>query len=163
MKKRQDHARQDHPLEAAGAFATYLRIGIIGLLVLIQLALMWAITYFLRTNAAFLYIFFDIVALFTVVSLINRHDSSAYRIAWLVIVLTIPIFGLLLYFAWGRVDFNKKEKGAFKESFMLGFSLLPQAKPMPGRAGKTAIPCTTARPRATSPAGRNISSSWNGT
>ena len=126
MKKQQDHARQDHPLAAAGAFATYLRIGIIGLLVLIQLALMWAITYFLRTSAAFLYIFFDIVALFTVVSLINRHDSSAYRIAWLVIVLTIPIFGLLLYFAWGRVDFNKKEKGAFKESFMLGFSLLPQ-------------------------------------
>ncbi len=113
-------------MEAAGAFATYLRIGTIALLVLIQLALMWAVTFFLKTNAAFLYILFDIVALLTVVSLINRHDSSAYRIAWLVIVLTIPIFGLLLYLAWGRVDFNKKEKGAIKESFTLGFSMLPQ-------------------------------------
>ncbi|HIW74837.1 MAG TPA: cardiolipin synthase [Firmicutes bacterium] len=126
MKKSQDHARQDHPMEAAGAFATYLRIGIIALLILIQLGMMWAITYFLKTNVAFLYIFFDAVALITVISLINRHDSSAYRIAWLVIVLTIPVFGLLLYFAWGRVDFNKKERGAFKASFTLGFSLLPQ-------------------------------------
>ena len=110
-KRKHDHARQEHPLEAAGSFATYLRIGIIGLLVLLQLGLLWLISYFLRTNAAYLYIFFDVVALLTVVSLINRHDSSAYRIAWLIIVLAIPVFGLLLYFAWGRVDFNKKERG----------------------------------------------------
>lgn len=111
-KRKHDHARQEHPLEAAGSFATYLRIGIIGLLVLLQLGLLWLISYFLRTNAAYLYIFFDVVALLTVVSLINRHDSSAYRIAWLIIVLAIPVFGLLLYFAWGRVDFNKKERGS---------------------------------------------------
>lgn len=126
MKKKPDHARQDHPLEAAGALATYLRIGIIALMVLVQLALMWVVTYFLRTSAAFIYVLFDIVALFTVVSLVNKHDSSAYRIAWLVIVLTIPIFGLLLYFAWGRIDFSKKERGAVKESFAAGFAHLQQ-------------------------------------
>ena len=126
IKRKQDHARQEHPLEAAGSFATYLRLGIIGLLVILQLVALWLISYFLRTNAAYLYIFFDVVALLTVVSLINRHDSSAYRIAWLVIVLAIPVFGLLLYFAWGRVDFNKKERGAIQKSFTDGFANLPQ-------------------------------------
>lgn len=125
-KKTHDHASQEHPLEAAGSFATYLRIGIIALLVLFQLAMMWLVTYLLKVNAAILYMAIDVVALFAVFSLINRHDSSAYRIAWIVIVLTIPIFGLFLYLAWGRVDFNKRERGAIQKSFTAGFANLTQ-------------------------------------
>ena len=95
--------------------------GIIALAILLQLGIMMFTTYFLRANAAPLYVALDILAMVTVFSLINRHDSSAYRLAWIVVVLMTPIVGMALYWLWGRVDFNKKEKGALNTAFENGF------------------------------------------
>lgn len=113
------------PIEKYRSFATYFRIATIGLLVFIQLFLFWEIGAYLKANAALLYVLFDIAALITAFSLINRHDSSSYRIAWIVVILLLPIFGMLLYFAWGQVDFNKKEGGRIRQSFAAGFKNLP--------------------------------------
>lgn len=113
------------PMEKLHSFATYFRVGTIGLLVFIQVFLFWAVSAYLKTSVALLYVLFDIAALITVFSMINRHDSSAYRIAWIVIILILPIFGLLLYSTWGQVNFNKKEGGRIRQSFAAGFKNLP--------------------------------------
>lgn len=123
MAKKRKHVMQGH--DKSSALTTYLRIGIIALAILIQLFLMMVITYFLRTKAAPVYVAFDLIAAATVFTLINKHDSSTYRMAWIVLVLFTPVLGLLLYWAWGRVDFNKKEKGVLSASFENGFALLP--------------------------------------
>lgn len=44
-------------------------------------------------------------------------------------VLMTPIVGMALYWLWGRVDFNKKEKGALNTAFENGFMKLPVNKP----------------------------------
>lgn len=106
------------------ALTTYLRIGIIAVAILFQLALLMVLSYFLKRGAAPLYIAMDILAMITVFSLINRHDSSTYRMAWIMIVLITPFVGMCLYWAWGRVDFNKREKGALNTAFENGFSKL---------------------------------------
>lgn len=124
-KKRHSRGSNHQFSDCFRSFATYFRMGTIWLLILIQLALFWVISSYLKTNVALLYVLFDITALITVFSMINRHDSSAYRIAWIVIILILPIFGLLLYSTWGKVDFNKKEGGRIKQSYAAGFKNLP--------------------------------------
>lgn len=119
--------------DKSGALTTCLRIGVIAVAVLIQLLIMMVITYFLRTKAAPVYVAFDLVGIVTVFSLINKHDSSTYRMAWIVLVLITPILGLLLYWAWGRVDFNKKERGVLGAAFENGFAELPANKPLMDR------------------------------
>lgn len=108
-----------------GAMGTIVRLSIVGLVVLFQLLLMMLLTGGLKMLAAPVYIVLDIAAALVVCVLINKHDSSAYRIAWIVVILTVPIFGLLLYLAWGRVDFNKQERGGMEKAFTRGFASLP--------------------------------------
>lgn len=110
------------------AYATYVRIGIIGLGVLLQLGLLAVITYFLEAYGAVLYLLMDVAGLVAVFCLVNRHDSSAYRIAWIIVILVAPVFGLLLYLAWGRVDFNRRERGRLRKAFDRGFDRLPQGE-----------------------------------
>ena len=115
MSKKKEKQNTTH--DRNSALTTYIRIGIIALAILLQLGIMMFTTYFLRANAAPLYVALDILAMVTVFSLINRHDSSAYRLAWIVVVLMTPIVGMALYWLWGRVDFNKKDKGALNTAF----------------------------------------------
>ena len=110
------------------AYATYVRIGIIGLGVLLQLGWLAVITYFLEAYGAVLYLLMDVAGLVAVFCLVNRHDSSAYRIAWIIVILVAPVFGLLLYLAWGRVDFNRRERGRLRKAFDRGFDRLPQGE-----------------------------------
>lgn len=79
MSKKKEKQNTTH--DRNSALTTYIRIGIIALAILLQLGIMMFTTYFLRANAAPLYVALDILAMVTVFSLINRHDSSAYRLA----------------------------------------------------------------------------------
>lgn len=110
------------------AYATYGRIGIIGVGVLLQLGLLGLVTYYLQAYTAALYLLMDVAGLVTVFCLINRHDSSAYRLAWIIVILVAPVFGLLLYFAWGRVDFNRRERGRLQKAFDRGFAQLSEGR-----------------------------------
>jgi cardiolipin synthase len=110
-----------------GAYETYLRIAVIAVAVLFQLGLLLLINYFLQATSVVLYLILDLLAVITVFSLINKHDSSAYRIAWIVVILFTPVFGLLLYGVWGNVDMNKREHGRLDRSFDNGFAHLDAA------------------------------------
>ena len=114
------------PLDWHGTLGTWVRVILVALAILFQLVLLMLMTTFLRMYAAPVYVILDVLAIVTVFTLINRHDSSAYRLAWVVFVLITPIFGMFLYWAWGRVDFNKKEKGAMDAAFKTGFARLSQ-------------------------------------
>ncbi len=93
------------------AYATYVRIGIIGVGVLLQLGLLGLVTYYLQAYTAALYLLMDVAGLVTVFCLINRHDSSAYRMAWIIVILVAPVFGLLLYFLPGAGRFQPPGTG----------------------------------------------------
>ena len=93
------------------AYATYVRIGIIGVGVLLQLGLLGLVTYYLQAYTAALYLLMDVAGLVTVFCLINRHDSSAYRMAWIIVILVAPVFGLLLYFCLGAGRFQPPGTG----------------------------------------------------
>lgn len=111
--------------DGRGALVAYIRIGFIGLAVVVQVLFTLLVERFVRTYAAPIYLLVDILALIVVIYFVNRQTSSAMRIAWIVFILIAPFLGVCLYYAWGRVDFNRSERGKFKESMDEGFSHIP--------------------------------------
>ena len=67
MSKKKEKQNTTH--DRNSALTTYIRIGIIALAILLQLGIMMFTTYFLRANAAPLYVALDILAMVTVFSL----------------------------------------------------------------------------------------------
>jgi cardiolipin synthase len=47
---------------------------------------------------------FSITSVIMVFWLINRQENTAYKIMWLLIILTLPLFGILLYWCFGKRD-----------------------------------------------------------
>lgn len=110
--------------DRVGSMGTILRIAVVAVALLLQITLLLILTRYLRMYATPIYLAFDVLAVLTVLTLINKHDSPAYRMMWIILLLVAPIFGICLYWAWGRVDFNKREKGNMKAAFDDGFALL---------------------------------------
>ncbi len=124
VSQRAQHPHTKH--DSNGTLGTVLRIGVIALCIVGQVGLLLALVLLLSKYAVILYSALSVISILTVFKLVNRHGSSAFRLAWVVILLVVPILGVLLYWAWGRVDFNRMEKGMLNKAFDKGFSLLPE-------------------------------------
>ena len=85
------------------------RIFIVGVLLLIQLLILVLIVSKFEEYSWYFYIFFYIIGILVFLKIINGNANPSYKIAWIVPVLTIPIFGTLIYVIFGN-KINKKEK-----------------------------------------------------
>lgn len=74
-----------------------------------MLVLAFAVTVFLRHFAVF-YLFYVIVAVIAVLKIISSRYEAAYKIAWIVPVLTVPVFGGLMYLLYGGNKLSKRDK-----------------------------------------------------
>ncbi|MEG0805234.1 MAG: cardiolipin synthase [Lachnospiraceae bacterium] len=52
----------------------------------------------------------SIIALFVVLLIVNNQDNPSYKLAWSVIILFLPVFGLTIYFLFGRSKITKKRR-----------------------------------------------------
>lgn len=85
------------------------RIFIVGVLLLIQLLILVLIVSKFEEYGWYFYISFYIIGILAFLKIINGNANPSYKIAWIVPVLTIPIFGTLIYVIFGN-KINKKEK-----------------------------------------------------
>jgi len=82
--------------------AGILRIAVVALAVLSQLVLLALLVLLLKQNSVYIYLFLQFVSLVEVCVLVVRNKLSSYTLAWLIIILILPVFGFLLYIFWGR-------------------------------------------------------------
>lgn len=87
-----------------------LRVAVAVVAVLLQLLLLFGLTQLLHRDAAYLYLFIEMVGIVTGVVLLNKQEVPAYRMAWILVVVLLPVFGLLLYLLWGR-GFGSDHRG----------------------------------------------------
>ena len=80
-----------------------------------QLLLFLWLTSTLMNSGTYLYSAVQIVALFTILKLVNRHESPSYKIAWILVVFLLPVFGLILYLLWGRANHRHFLKRQYDE------------------------------------------------
>jgi cardiolipin synthase len=85
-----------------------LRVALVGILVLIQLLLIFLLTYWLSDSTIYIYMFIEIASIFITIALVNDNRSPSYKISWICIVLVLPATGHIMYALWGKRDSKKK-------------------------------------------------------
>ena len=83
---------------------------IIGILILLQLAVLFAIIFRFQEYFVYFYATYLLVSAAVIVKIVNSRSNPAYKIAWLIPIMMIPIFGTVIYLVFGRVRFTKQDK-----------------------------------------------------
>ena len=86
------------------------RVVIIGLLILIQIAILGISIWKLSESFVYLYVFFIVLSILVVIYIISSTDNPSYKLAWAIPVLSFPIFGGLFYLLFGGKKLSKKIK-----------------------------------------------------
>ena len=82
-------------------FAMPIRITISALLVIIQLVMLFSVIYGVNGKSVFVYVLTMILGIFTVIFIINRRGNPDHKIAWIIFILVLPVFGISSYILWG--------------------------------------------------------------
>lgn len=85
-----------------------LRLVLVALLLLLQIAIVVALTQVLRQKAYIAYAVMEIVAVFCVARIYIRPGSSSYKPGWIILIMLVPVVGLILYFLWNGNQVKKK-------------------------------------------------------
>jgi len=83
--------------------AGILRVVLASLILLAQLLLLFLLVINLKQMFVYAYFILEAIGLVEVLVLIDKNRGSSYTIAWIVTILVLPVFGVLLYFLWGKV------------------------------------------------------------
>ena len=90
-------------------FVTH-RIFIVGVLLVFQLFILVLALHKFEEYGLYCYILFFVLAILVLLKIINGNANPNYKIAWIIPVLTIPIFGTLMYLIFGNKLNNKDKK-----------------------------------------------------
>ena len=77
------------------------RVVVVGLIILVQIV--WGISLLTKLTeySRELNIFLTVISLITVLYIINKDDNPAYKLAWIIPILSFPLFGGILYLLFG--------------------------------------------------------------
>ncbi len=85
--------------------------------VAVAIQVMWLVALFLRMNKYSVAINFvcEIGALVLVLRIYGKHQNSAFKMPWMILLLTFPLFGLCLYLLIGHKNVTKRMRLRFEE------------------------------------------------
>lgn len=89
-------------------FSGLLRGLIVALLILLQLAMIIALSLWLTSYTVYIYVIIEIASIIIMVGLVNENKSPSYKIGWICIILVLPLTGHIMYLLWGSADSSKK-------------------------------------------------------
>lgn len=95
MKTNREQQRGERRIAAA------LRIALAVLLLALQIGLVVLLAYLLRQYAAIVYAALQLAGLAAAVKIYNRRGDAMYKFTWIILILTVPVVGLILYLLWG--------------------------------------------------------------
>lgn len=86
-----------------------LRLVITALLVLVQFIIVLFLPFLLQSKTVYFYFILELCSIMAIVTLVNKNQSPSFRIAWISIVMVLPISGFVFYYLWGREGGKKKK------------------------------------------------------
>ncbi len=89
------------PLKQRHFFPLPTRFLLSALLLGVQFSLLFAFLYTLSTKFFWIYLLSQIGGAVSIILIVNRRGNSGYKIAWIVFILLVPVFGIAVYFLWG--------------------------------------------------------------
>jgi len=125
MKKRHIQQKTERRIGAG------LRLALVALLLLAQIALVVGLSLLLQQRMALAYLLLEILALIVSVRVYTRPGSTSYKVGWIILVLAVPVAGLILYLLWNGESSAK--------------SLMLQKKTVPPESASQITACTAAQ------------------
>ena len=86
----------------------FSRMVIVGLLICVQLGVLIFTIWKLSESFVYLYVLFTAISIFAVIYILSTKDNPSYKLAWVIPVLLVPVFGGLFYLIFGSRRTTKK-------------------------------------------------------
>lgn len=87
-----------------GSLSGFFRACIVGVLVLLQFAIIVLTPFLFREYALQFYILIEISGIIGILALTNDSRNYSYKYSWLCVILVFPISGLIMFNLWGRSE-----------------------------------------------------------
>ena len=78
-----------------------MRIVVSGLVLLLQLIIIYIMLRTLSDRSVFIYTASEVLAIITVIYIVNRRGNPSYKMAWIVFILAAPVFGITIFMLYG--------------------------------------------------------------
>ena len=88
----------------------FSRIFVCGLLIVVQIAVLVLIALYLTKFNFFVYVFFTILSVITILFVVSKKDNPIYKLAWIIPIALFPLLGWLIYLLGGRSNLSKRQK-----------------------------------------------------
>ena len=76
-------------------------ISMCALTVLAQIATTLLLTYFLQEKASYVYGLLELAGALTAIRVYQRSGSPSYKLAWMCLLMVLPVAGMILFCLWG--------------------------------------------------------------
>lgn len=97
-------------MSAKQHFHSIIRILLLALFVLVQVAMLVGVFWFFRSYFAYFVAACELLSLLVVLYIVREDTNPTYKIPWIILSLVFPILGGLTYVMFGRVRFSKGER-----------------------------------------------------
>jgi cardiolipin synthase len=101
-----------------------IRLLVAALAVIAQFVMLIVLVSILKQLSAYVYTFLQVAGVISIFLLVNRQDSPSYKIAWILVVFLLPVFGFILYILWGRMNRSRLKRAQTKEIYQRGYQFL---------------------------------------
>lgn len=102
MKKRTIKQTTERRISAS------LRIALVLLLLVLNIASVVILTYFLQSHAFIIFALLELIAIGVAVNIQSSASPGSYKLAWTLLVVAVPVAGMVLYVLWGGNVQSKK-------------------------------------------------------
>ena len=92
------------------AIVTLFKIVAVILLFVLQIGIMLLLYSTTRTIYNYARYIFEVIRIISVVYLLYRHDTAAYKVSWILFIMFFPVVGLVSYVLWGNSKLKREKK-----------------------------------------------------
>jgi len=85
------------------------RVTFVALFLILQILAIFMVAEFFNEQFTLFYVACDVFSVLVTVYIINRDENPAFKIAWIIPIMGLPIFGNLLYLMFGRSKLSKHQ------------------------------------------------------
>ena len=102
----------------------FLRAALVAALVVIQFGLVTALAVWLRGYTIYIYSILEALSIIVIIGLINDSRSPSYKLAWICIILLLPLSGHIMYILWGTEKSRRRIEKKVMSRIQRGYQFL---------------------------------------
>ncbi len=95
------------------------RIMVTSLLIVLQILIFAAAFWYVYQFSLPITIVFHVLTMIYTIYIVNKDDSPSYKIGWIILILSVPPVGAILYMLWGDKRPSKKLRKKLEKSYKI--------------------------------------------